>query len=208
MSCKVLTVVDERSRAFQLERSLNHFGWDFEIIRADWRGFGTKLNQVKEYLVNSDVEEFIFLDGYDTFCLNSYDNIKHHFDGKNSLISTEVNCWPDAERNKYFLHNDEKYRWKFPNSGTYYMKTWLFLELMNLSNTPNDCDDQRIMTDWVLNHNLNLDRNRDVFQTLCGILPSDFRIEESKVITELNTTPCFIHGNGKAYIEQFYNLIR
>ena len=207
MTCKVISVVDDTNRAHQLERSLKHFGWDYEIIQASWRGFGTKLNKTNEYLhANPDVKEFIFLDGYDTFVLGTPEQIMPHFTNVNTLISGEVNCWPDADR--YTLIDEvyeanAKYKFRFPNSGSYYMRAAFFKNLMGQTSVHDDMDDQRIMTDWVLSNNMNIDVRRNVFQTLCGILPTDL----DNGITDLGAQPLIIHGNGKAKMETFYNLI-
>lgn len=69
----VLTVADNKSKCFQLERSLNHFGWQYHIIEVNqWQGFAMKLNKVYEYLkANPTIKDFIFVDAYDTFFLDT-----------------------------------------------------------------------------------------------------------------------------------------
>ena len=200
---KIISVCDDRSRAHQLERSLQKQGYDYEIIQASWRGFGTKLNQTYEYLMqNPDVKRFIFLDGYDTYAMGKPSELNIVGD---SLISTEINCWPDAERFEHYPNT--KSRFKFANSGSYYMTADLFKSLMQKTNVSNSDDDQRIMTDWVLSNNLQLDYEQDVFMSLCGItLNKDYEINGKRLLTSQFTMPTFVHGNGKANMEHIYIL--
>lgn len=203
---KVISVVDDRNRAHQLERSLNHFGWEYEIIQTSWRGFGTKLNALFEYLsYNPQINDFVFLDGYDTFMLATPEEFKSKISTP-SLVSTEINCWPDYDRvNEYPISG---YKFNFANSGTYYMTRELFMHLMNNDPVANDADDQRWMTNQVVKRGLTLDYKRECFQTLCGILPDeDYILKDGRMITNLGTKPCVIHGNGKANMEFIYNLI-
>ena len=200
---KVISVCDELRRAEQLMRSLNHFGWENEIIRADWRGFGTKVNETANYLKNNKhVKEFFFLDAYDTFALGRPEEFTLNVE---SLISAEINCWPDAE--KAHLYPQTGYKFKYANSGSYYMKSELFLDLWHSKAIHNGDDDQRWMTDNVLERHLNIDYEREVFQTLCGVLPNDFEIIDVRIVTDNNTRPLFVHGNGKAKMDEYYALI-
>lgn len=200
---KIISVCDDRSRAFNLERSLQKQGYDYEIIQAPWRGFGTKLNQTYDYLMqNENIERFIFLDGYDTFAMGKPSELNIVGD---SLISTEINCWPDVERASEYP--ETKSQFKHANSGSYYMKSELFKSLMQNTNVGNSDDDQRIMTDWVLTRNLQLDYEQDVFMSLCGItLNKDYEVNSNRLLTKQFTMPTFVHGNGKANMEHIYNL--
>ena len=200
---KIISVCDDRSRAFNLERSLQKQGYDYEIIQAPWRGFGTKLNQTYDYLMqNENIERFIFLDGYDTFAMGKPSELNIVGD---SLISTEINCWPDVERASEYP--ETKSQFKHANSGSYYMKSELFKSLMQNTNVGNSDDDQRIMTDWVLTRNLQLDYEQDVFMSLCGItLNKDYEINGNRLLTKQFTMPTFVHGNGKANMEHIYIL--
>jgi hypothetical protein len=202
---KVISVVDDRNRARELVRSLEYFGWEHEIIQASWRGFGTKLNELYRYLENNEIKDFIFLDGYDTFALATPEEFKSKINSP-SLISAEINCWPDANRvNEYPLSS---HKFNFCNSGSYYMERDLFLHLMREEPIRNEDDDQRWMTNQVVKRGLTLDYERNGFQTLCGIIEGeDYIISNGRMITNLGTKPCFIHGNGKANMNFIYELI-
>jgi hypothetical protein len=205
MNYKVITVVDQEHRAKDLIDSLRHFGWDYHVIQASWQGFGTKLNQLNDYLhANQEIENFIFLDGYDCLALAGPKEFKPIYP---CLISTEVNCWPDVSEEPNYPKVRTK--WRFANSGSYYMASKLFKELMEREPVKNEDDDQRWMTRQVLNQNLILDYKRSVFQTLCGIVPDeDFMLTNDRLLTNEGTKPIFLHGNGKANMEIYKSLIK
>ena len=209
----VLTVADNRSKCFQLERSLNHFGWQYHIIEVNqWQGFAMKLNKVYEYLkANPSITDFIFVDAYDTFFLDTPANTKRKIYW-NCLFNSEVNCWPDVEQlSKY--EEREQYtkpntKFRFLNSGAYYMQAETFIKLIERQSIHDSEDDQRIATKWLLeNPSIGIDHDCRVFQTLCGIIPSDYKIENNEFITENNFKPTIIHGNGKADMNFIYELI-
>jgi hypothetical protein len=78
---------------------------------------------------------------------------------------------------------------------------------MQNTNVGNSKDDQRIMTDWVLSRNLQLDYEQDVFMSLCGItLNKDYEVNGNRLLTKQFTMPTFVHGNGKANMEHIYIL--
>jgi hypothetical protein len=210
----VITVADNRSKCFQLERSLNHFGWQYHIIEVNqWQGFAMKLNKVYEYLkANPTIKEFIFVDAYDAFFLDTPENTKRKLYW-NCLFNSEVNCWPDVdqlskyeEREQYTKPNT---KFRFLNSGAYYMQAETFIKLIDKQGIHDSEDDQRIATKWLLdNPSIGIDHDCRVFQTLCGILPTDYKIENNIFITKDNFKPTIIHGNGKADMNFIYELIQ
>lgn len=204
---KIISVCNDRSKAFQLERSLQINQYDYEIIQTRWHGFGTKLNQTYDYLMqNPDIAHFVFLDAYDTCAFGKPSELELYLQNTDSLISTEVNCWPDADR--FNQYPESKAKFKYANSGSYYMKSELFKSLMENTYVGNDEDDQRVMTNWVLNHKLKLDYEQDVFLTLCGTtLNKDYEISGNRLLTKQFTMPTFAHGNGKADMNHIYNLL-
>lgn len=206
MSCKVISVVDDKNRAYQLERSLKYFGWDYDILQASWRGFGTKLNTLNTYLhENPQVEKFIFVDGYDTFFLGNEEEFMSKINSP-SLISTEINCWPDISREGDYPKS--KHKFNYCNSGTYFMQSALYKMLIEREPVQDDADDQRWMTEQVIKRGLTLDYERKCFQTLCGIREEeDYIILNDRMVTNVGTRPVIIHGNGKANMEFIYNLI-
>lgn len=199
---KLITVCDDPQRAKRLEDSAREHGWDYVPIKASWRGFGTKLVKLYEYLKENDIEEFVFADGYDVIVKGTPESFKNNVSGYSAFISSEVNCWPDTdmlgryEEYEQLRPNVDKYR--FVNSGTYYMTKELYIRLYESDPPREQDDDQRWMTKKVLDNGLIIDTKRVAFQTLCGITPGDYEIIDGKFLTNHGTEPTFIHGNGKA----------
>jgi|APGre2960657404_1045060.scaffolds.fasta_scaffold71171_2 hypothetical protein len=202
---KLITVCDDYNRAKMLEESANKFGWEYTPIRTSWRGFGTKLVKLYEYLTTTDIHDFVFADAYDVVVKGTPEQLMEIVNGKPALISSEVNCWPDvAMLERYEAYekinpNIDKYR--FVNSGTYYMTVELFCNMYQLDPPQETDDDQRWLTKKVLDNNLAIDTKRLAFQTLCGLTDNDYSFIDGTFLTNYGNMPIFIHGNGKANME-------
>ena len=202
---KLITVCDDFGRAKMLEESAHKFGWDYTPIHSAWRGFGTKLVKLYEYLINTDIHDFVFADAYDVVVKGTPEQFKSIVSGYSSYISAEVNCWPDVsmleryEVYEQFNPNIDKYR--FVNSGTYYMTKELYIRLYESDPPQETDDDQRWLTKKVLDNGLIIDTKRLAFQTLCGLTDNDYELVEGKFLTNYGNEPIFIHGNGKANME-------
>ena len=71
---KLLTLATDvaNKKLLDLIASSDKFGWNLEVIVAEWRGFGTKLIETYNYLKkNPRITEFIFLDAYDVVAFSS-----------------------------------------------------------------------------------------------------------------------------------------
>jgi hypothetical protein len=202
---KVLTVTNDRSKCSILEQSLQTFGWDYDIIEGDWRGYSTKLHGIYAYLkANSNVKDFIFTDAFDTMFTG-----KEFIPIADNFVSGEVNCWTgkdDPETAKLFT-SEEKF--KYPNSGGFYMQSNFFIKIFE-DNTPLESDDdQKWLIDMVLKYNISIDYNCTTFQTLYKITPKEFRVKDGKLINNsMGTTPLVLHGNGGVNMEFYHNLFK
>ncbi len=184
-----ITVADDLQKCERLRQSLELNGWNYHFIRSEWRGFGTKLIRLKEYLETTDIDRFVFVDGYDVICLGNPSEMPE------TCIGTEINCWPDADKASLFPQTETHY--KYPNSGCYTMEKDLFIKLFNDTPPNFQDDDQRWMTDMALKYSIKLDYNRELVQNTCGMLPSCGSMQDNRFITDIGTKPIFIHGNGK-----------
>lgn len=198
---KILSVFDDRSKITELQRSLDYFNLDYELIFRQWKGFGSKLHGVYEYLrEHIDCKEFMFVDAYDSFFVGVPEF--------KEIVSAEVNCWPDAELSNQYQNIN--FRFPYVNSGGYMMTRERFMTLFENDRPSEDCDDQRWLTKQVLNNNIPIDNNCDVFQTLCGVHQHEFELGtvNSKIYSTITKTfPAVLHGNGKAKMEYYYNLL-
>ena len=190
-----ISVCDDPNRASKLVQSLQRNGWKYEIIKASWRGFGTKLVSLKEFLEKNEVDRFVFVDGYDVLCLGTPDEVVE------DLVGVEINCWPDADRWQQFPQPATHY--KYPNSGCYSMTKELYLKMFHENPPLNSDDDQRWMTDMVLKHGLKLDYNRVLVQNTCGISANCGTMIDGRFVTDIGTKPVFIHANGKGDLTRY-----
>lgn len=190
-----ISVCDDPARANKLVKSLERCGWTYEIIKASWRGFGTKLIHLKEYLEKVNIDRFVFVDAYDVICLGTPDEVTEN------LIGTEINCWPDADRWQQFPQPNTHY--KYPNSGCYSLNKKLYLKMFNENPPQYSDDDQRWMTDMVLKYELKLDYERRLVQNTCGMLETCGHMADGRFITDIGTKPVFIHANGKGDLTRY-----
>ena len=215
MSPKVIVSLDNPQHPgwLKLEASLKKHGWDYHPIIREWKGFGTKIIGLYEYLKESGMNEFIYLDAYDNYCIAGPDELqyKNHF-GFDIVISSEKGCYPDT-------HNMGKFPivphdWKYPNSGQILGNAKDFFTIYE-SNPPKfEDDDQRWWTNMFLRTLLKrysypsiwLDYC-DIFQSVAFEVDGDFEFRYGRLYNKItHTFPMFIHGNGKTDMTKFYAL--
>lgn len=199
---KLLTVATDvfNKKLFDLMSSSDKFGWNLEVIVAEWRGFGTKLIETYNYLKkNPHIIEFIFVDAYDVVALSSpQEAIEKIKDRTKMLISVEKNCWPDSSLASKYPKTDSE--WKYINSGSYYSPSKLFIDMIE-ANPPLYIDDDQL---WMTNRFLNtpddkvLDYDCEVFQAYSFISDDDFGYENKRLQNlKTKSQPVLIHSNGK-----------
>ncbi len=211
---KVLTVCNDPNNQGlkDLVYSLEKFGWEYSIILADWRGFGTKIIETYNYLKNNpEVTEFVFVDAYDVIALTSPDEFfLDAIIDLELLLSAEKNIWPDINLIGEYptTHSD----WKYVNSGLYYCKSEKFIRMVEENPIEYHDDDQRYMTRIYLNERYvpALDTNCMFFQSYSFVSDDDYIIDNGRLFNAKNgTAPYFAHFNGKTehnnLLEILYN---
>lgn len=199
---KLLTLATDvaSKKLLDLIASSDKFGWNLEVIVAEWRGFGTKLIETYNYLKkNPRITEFIFVDAYDVVALSSpQEAIEKIKDRTKMLISVEKNCWPDSSLASKYPKTDSE--WKYINSGSYYSPSKLFIDMIE-ANPPLYIDDDQL---WMTNRFLNnpndkvLDYDCEVFQAYSFISDDDFGYENKRLQNlKTKSQPVLIHSNGK-----------
>ena len=199
---KLLTLATDvaNKKLLDLIASSDKFGWNLEVIVAEWRGFGTKLIETYNYLKkNPRITEFIFVDAYDVVALSSpQEAIEKIKDRTKMLISVEKNCWPDSSLASKYPKTDSE--WKYINSGSYYSPSKLFIDMIE-ANPPLYIDDDQL---WMTNRFLNnpddkvLDYDCEVFQAYSFISDDDFGYENKRLQNlKTKSQPVLIHSNGK-----------
>jgi hypothetical protein len=186
----------------RLTKSADRFGWELYIIDAKWKGFGTKLIETHSFLINNpQIESFVFVDAHDVVVLGSpeeFNNILGPYEDK-FITSCEKACWPEGSLANQYPDSDSE--WKYVNSGSYYAPSDIFIKVFESSPPEYHDDDQLWLTNAFLNqpgNNIQLDTQCSLFQSYSHIEDNDFAYMDGRLINlKTNTTPIFIHGNGR-----------
>jgi len=205
---KVIVSLDNPNHAgwLKFEESLKQHGWAYHPIVREWKGFGTKIIGLYEYLCSTDIDEFIYLDAYDNYCIASPHEFKFKKKDYPMILSSEKGCYPDTHKMGMFpVVNHE---WKFLNSGQIYGTKEHFINVYN-SNPPRfEDDDQRWYTERFLamRESIGLDYC-NIFQSVAFEVEGDFTLTYNRLYNnKTHTFPMFIHGNGKTDMSKFYLL--
>lgn len=216
MKVKLITVCTDPNDAGlqQLKKSLDKFKYDYDIIiEPVWRGFGTKILAVYNYLKNNDVDAIFFCDAYDCIAIGSMNecleaiNINYGLD--KMVFSSERGCWPSPDHAKYYEPILE-HGYNFLNSGLYYAPKDSYINLIEKYMPEFHTDDQMYFTDKYLfdsNSNIVLDQNCEVFQSYSFIQDDDYYYSTRLLYNlKTKTMPILIHGNGRTDLTPIYNL--
>ncbi len=188
----------------RLTKSAEKFGWELYVIDAQWKGFGTKLIETYNFLINNpQIESFVFVDAHDVVVLSDpkhFNNILNYCQLESKIIvSCEKACWPDSSlADKYSEYWSE---WKYVNSGLYYAPSDIFIKVFESSPPEYHEDDQLWLTNMFLNQSgedIKTDSHCMLFQSYSHIADDDFAYRDGLLINlKTNTAPIFIHGNGR-----------
>lgn len=211
---KVITVTDHPEHAQTLLRSLEKHGWEYAVLETEWRGFGTKLIAVYEYLkTHPEVTEFIFCDAFDVVVLGGDTEFKDKlWGGDIMVVSCEKGLWPPSVKPFRNDYADFEHGFNFPNSGLYYAKSHVFIELFEYYPPFYEIDDQFWMNVCFLLQpklfgNIRLDYAQSLFNSHSFIGEGEYGYENNRV--QINgEAPLWIHFNGKTVDEKFNELIK
>lgn len=191
----------------KLEESLKRHGWEYVTIVKEWKGFGTKIIGLYEYLVNSYDDDFIYLDAYDNYCIAPPDEFNYkHRGGSGLIISSEKGCYPDSNNRGKFP--TVPHEWKYLNSGQIYGRREDFMKLFEQNPVRFEDDDQRWYTDRFLERRSSISLDYcNIFQSVAFEVEGDFTLTYNRLYNnKTHTFPMFIHGNGKTDMSKFYLL--
>jgi hypothetical protein len=212
MKLKVVTYTNqpEHPGLAKLKASMDLHKIDYHIIVAEWKGYGTKIIELYNYLKTLEgYTHFLFTDAHDTYFLHG--NIQMI---EGILISGEKNCWPDPHLSTEIstIAPSPQFRaasrWIYPNSGGITGNIHYFLDLFDENKPSHADDDQRWWTSRFLNEPIiDIDYHCEIFQSIAFESPDEFEIINGRfknIIT--NTYPALIHGNGRTDMTKIYNL--
>jgi len=205
---KVIVSLDNPNHAgwLKFEKSLKQHGWSYHPIVREWKGFGTKIIGLYEYLCSTDIDDFIYLDAYDNYCIASPHEFKFKKKDLPMIVSSEKGCYPDTHKMGMFPVVDHE--WKFLNSGQIYGNKEHFINVYNTNPPRFEDDDQRWYTERFLAmpDKIGLDYC-NIFQSVAFEVEGDFTLTYNRLYNnKTHTFPMFIHGNGKTDMSKFYLL--
>lgn len=204
---KVITVASDPIRTQKLVDSLEKFGHDYHVIYTEWKGFGTKILAVRDYILkHPEIQRFIFCDAYDVVCLAMGGTLPLD----SIVFSAEKNCWPVPDLSIDYPETTTPY--KYLNSGLYYAPRDEFLALFDWETPEYTTDDQLWATRQFLynpNSNIKIDSYCINFQSYSFIEEGEFSYENNRLLNnKTNNKPFWAHGNGTTDMTLIYELVK
>ena len=203
----VLTVTDKRERCAMLEASLNTFGWRYMVIEGEWKGMSSKMHGIYAFLKENPKEkDFLFTDAFDTMFIRK---ATEFYPIANNFVSGEVNCWTGKNDPEMALNFTSNEKFKYPNSGGFYMQSDFFIKLFEEDTPAEEDDDQEWLIRKVLEYDIPVDYNCTTFQTLFKINPNEFRVIDGFLVNNYTGyAPFVLHGNGGSDMSFYHELFK
>ena len=207
MSIPLITVLSHPDEPgfHRLKQTAEKNGWVLHPIVTEWRGFGTKIIELKKYLeANPEIERFVFCDAYDVVILGSPDEMQT--DAK-VLFSAEKGCWPVPSMARFYPETESKF--KYLNSGLFYAETEAWLKMIEPIPVNYADDDQLFYTNiFFFDENpIQLDYKQQFFNSHSFIDDDEYVYDDydGRLLVkylpydsmELRTRPFAIHFNGR-----------
>lgn len=217
MKTKIVTVATRPDPGLNmLISSMDRFGLDYVVLGQgqQWKGFGTKIIFLKEYLetISPEYTHVIFVDAYDVIFLSGIEEIEKKYADNwpdKIVFSAELNCWPCAELSVQYPPSDSI--WRYLNSGSYTGSIADILGLLEAYPPTFEMDDQLYFTNILLAQQLPivLDTNCVLFQTTAFCYNKEYEADGGRLVNNLQgTRPVIIHGNGRTPMDKVYELLK
>lgn len=211
MSIKVITVTTSVEETQPLIQSLEKNGWDWTAIHTTWQGFGTKLIETYRYLkATPEIESFIFCDAFDVLVLGGEDEFKEKlsdkFPGIGIVCSAEKGCWPNSSLSKLYPPTNSNF--KYLNSGCYYAKSKVFIDMIERCMPDYESDDQLYMTERLLfdGEDIVLDTHQILFNSHSFIDENEYGYINGR-IQIMGNQSVFLHKNGRTVDEKLNQML-
>lgn len=213
---KFLTTTSDENHPglLKLIKSLQLFGWDYTVIKHEWRGFGDKLIATYEYLkLHPEINEFVYSDAFDSVCLGTEKEVSAKWTDRTKILwAAERACYPHGDLSNQYPEAPHSY--KYLNGGQWISSRENFLDFYERNPPHFSVNDQAHSTDIFLNYNsdslVKLDYNCAIFQAYSFINDNDYTYcNHCHRITnnETNSQPVFFHGNGHTPLDLVYKII-
>jgi hypothetical protein len=198
----------------QFKRSLDKFGWNYQILTDKYTAYGSKMVNAYNYAKQCDESHLFITDAYDVIVLGAMDealsNIVWH-PGKTIMFNSEKGCWPYPEKWKD-IYPEGYSEWKYLNGGACFVETQTFIKMFEENPIKHTDNDQVNLTEIYLNQRdkyfMELDTKCRCFQSVAFEAEDDFKLVNNRLLNlKTHTMPVFLHGNGGTKMDKFYELI-
>lgn len=198
----------------QLERSLKHFDWDYEIITGVYEAYGSKQIAYYNYAKQTDCTHLFAIDAHDTFVIGTMEEamnkivVNYNEDG--ILLNAERACWPYEQWS--MLYPDLQSPWRYLNGGCQFFNVDAFCRMFEANPIRHEDNDQVVLAKTYLTKRhifrMELDNSCRVFQSISHCNETDFKFENGRLKnTHTHTEPVIIHGNGQTNMQKIYELL-
>jgi len=208
----ITTATDVNNPGFQqLKRSLDRFGWGYDVIKGQYYGYGSKMVRAYEYAKKTDCTHLFIVDAYDIVMLGTMEEALSKIKEKDCILfNAEKGCWPYGEwADRYPVVNSD---WKYLNGGAAFVNVEQFIEMFESQPIKETDNDQVNLAEMFLSKRFNfkLDNNCECFQSIAFESKDDFFYGEDGRLQNLKTgaKPVVIHGNGRTDMSLIYDLLK
>lgn len=212
MKCKLITTVSNPHHPgfIMLQKSLNKFGWDWEVCGTEYSAFGSKMVNAYNYAKQTDCTHLFIVDAYDVVALGTMEEALSKIEYKEVILfNAEKNAWPYEQWG--LLYPQVPSLWKYLNGGMAFVSVPLFIKMFEENPITHSDNDQVNLAATFLTcnkYNMQLDNDCRVFQTMNSIEADDLKYIGDRVMNiKTKTTPVFFHGNGLHPMDEIWNLI-
>jgi len=197
--CKLIaTATNLEHEGFkQFKRSLDAYGWDYEILSHNYIAYGSKMRNAYEYAKKTDCTHLFISDAYDVFVNDTMQDALHRIENKDVMIfNAEKGCYPYPE--KAILYPNQSANFPYLNGGLCFVSVPLFIEMFEANPIADSDNDQANLTDLFLSnrYKLQLDYDCNIFQSIAFCTPE-----------QINKDAIFFHGNGGTDMSYIYNML-
>ena len=213
MKCKLITTASDLQHPGYLNlcKSLDKFGWDYDVLNSTYQAFGTKMVNAYNYAKTTDCTHLFIVDAYDVVVLGSMKEALSKISNKDAvLFNAERNAWPYEQW--AMLYPDTRSSFKYLNGGMAFVEVERFCRMFEENPITVHDNDQVVLAKTFLTrggeYDMKLDAGCEVFQTLCSTNWDEFEFLGSRIRNrETNSAPVLFHGNGLHPVDCIIELI-
>jgi len=213
MRIKLITTASDLSHPgwLNLKKSLDKFGWDYEVLNTDYVAFGTKMVNAYHFAKNNNYTHLFIIDAYDVIALGTMEEALSRIKNHNCLLwNSERNAWPYEQW--AMLYPDARSSFKYLNGGMAFVEVERFCRMFEENPITVHDNDQVVLGKTFLTrgaeYDMKLDTRCSIFQTLCSTNWDEFEFLGELVRNkETNTVPVLFHGNGLHPMDKLIELI-